>query len=213
MRKGISRISKELGLKTFTLHKWEERGWLGSEPVLKDPDTNNQRVYSEEQVRRIEFIQKVINEQRDKGIKRTDFKEMEQLLLEEFGGEVTVMEEDTLEILPASVEGFQQLLMNQSKELAHLRDMVASMQQRELPTPVDHTSEIQAIKKQTEGIMTKDQAETLISRLAEEEQSKKEIENELKLLKSKLDVAVEYIQKQENTEKTEKKGFFKRIFG
>ena len=213
MRTGISWVSKDLGLKTFTLHKWEERGWLGTEPVLKDPNNNNQRVYSEEQMERIRFIKKAIEEQRKKGIKRTDFGEMEKLLLEEFGGEVTTIEEGTLEILPATVEAFQQLLINQNKEMAQLRDMVAQMQLRELPTPVDHTSEIEAIKKQTEGIMTKDQAETLISRLAEEEKSKKEIENELKLLKSKLDIAVEYIQKQETTEKTEKRGFFKRIFG
>lgn len=194
MRVGISKISKELGLKTFQLHKWEERGWLGSEPVLKDPENNNQRVYSEHQAERIRFIHKTITEQRDKGIKRTDFKEMEELLLEKFGGEVTKKEDETLEVLPASVEAFQQLLLNQSKEMAQLRDMVANLQNRELPAPIDHSKEMDEIK----------------SELAESKRREEEMKKNMDDMNEKLQKAVDYIL---DTEKNTNKSFWKRIFG
>lgn len=89
MRVPINKITKELEIKSFQLHKWEERGWLGTEPVLKDPDNNGQRIYSKQQVEHIEFINEIIKDQKKRGIHRTDPKEMEKLLLEKFGGEVT----------------------------------------------------------------------------------------------------------------------------
>ena len=67
MRIPISKITRELDIKSFQLHKWEERGWLGTEPVLKDPDNNGQRIYSEQQVERIEFIDEVIKDQENEG--------------------------------------------------------------------------------------------------------------------------------------------------
>ena len=88
MRIAIGRVTKELSIKSHMLHKWEERGWLGFEPVLKDPDNNHQRVYSEEQLERIKYIQSVIDDQRERGIKRTDIDELEEKLLEQFGGEI-----------------------------------------------------------------------------------------------------------------------------
>lgn len=215
MRVSISRITKELGIQSFQLHKWEERGWLGTEPILKDPDNNNQRIYSEEQVERIKFIHKVIEDQRKKGIKRTNFKEMEELLLDRFGGEVVQVEERVIEVLPASAEAFQELLIRQANELAELRDMVTNLQNRELPAPVDYSLDIQTIKERTEGIMTKDQAEKLIDEIKVEKGAKLELEQELNLIKSKLDIAVNYIQKQEEVAATkeEKKSIWKRLFG
>lgn len=216
MRIGISRVTRELGVKSHQLHKWEERGWLGTEPVLKDPDNNNQRVYSPEQIERIKFIHETIQEQRKKGVFRTDFKEMEEKLLDKFGGEVVTMEEKAIEVLPASAEAFQELLIRQAKELATLRDMVEELQNRELPASMDHTEDIQAIKKQTEGMATKEQVEELISQIREEKKTKLELEQELTLIKSKLDIAVEYIQKQEevaSAKEVEKKSIWKRLFG
>lgn len=197
MRKGIGQISREMGVKSFQLHKWEERGWLGSEPILKDPNNNNQRVYSEEQVKRIEFIQETIQKQRKKGIKRTDFHEMEQLLLEKFGGEVTVRQEEMVEMLPASLESFQQLITNQSKEIVRLRDVVTKLEQRELPQPVDHTEEMQRIMGELEEAK------------AREEKREKTIND----MNEKLQKAVELIASMEKQQNEKPKtGFFRRLF-
>src|SRR5699024_10290601 len=81
---GISRISKELNIGTHVLREWEKRNWLGE--VLKDPEQNNQRIYDEEQVERIKFIWSISQEQRKKGLKRTDIQEVEEKLLDKFGG-------------------------------------------------------------------------------------------------------------------------------
>ena len=124
MRVPINKITKKLQIKSFQLHKWEERGWLGTELVLKDPDNNNQRVYSKQQVERIEFIDEVIKNQREQGIHRTDPKEMEKLILEKFGGEVTRMEREELVVLPTTIETFQGLLIQQGNEMNALREMV-----------------------------------------------------------------------------------------
>lgn len=127
MRVPINKITRELDIKSFQLHKWEERGWLGTEPVLKDLDNNGQRIYSKQQVERIEFIDEVIKNQRERGIHRTDPKEMEKFLLERFGGEVTRMESEELVVLPATIESFQGLLIQQNKEMNALREMVEEL--------------------------------------------------------------------------------------
>lgn len=198
MRKGIGQISREIGVKSFQLHKWEERGWLGSQPILKDPNNNNQRVYSEEQVKRIEFIQETIQKQRKKGIKRTDFHEMEQLLLEKFGGEVTVRQEETVEMLPASLESFQQHITNQSKEIARLRDVVTKLEQRELPQPVDHTEEMQRIMGELEESK------------AREEKRQQTVDEMNERLQKALELIASMEEKQQNEKP--KTGFFRRLF-
>ncbi|CAM3298685.1 hypothetical protein FITA111629_15150 [Filibacter tadaridae] len=124
MRVPISKITRELDIKSFQLHKWEERGWLGTEPVFKDPDNNGQRTYSKQQVERIEYIDEVIKDQRKQEIHRTDPKEMEKLLLEKFGGEVTRVESKELIVLPTTLESFQELLIQQNKEMNAMREMV-----------------------------------------------------------------------------------------
>ena len=144
----IGRVTKDLGLKPYQLHKWEERGWLGSDPVLKDPDNNNQRIYTEEQVERIRFIQKVIQEEQDKGIKRMDNSYMQQRLLDEFGGEIT-KKEDELMVFPSSFEAFQNLMVQQNKEILALSEMVKELQTRALPAePKDYTSALEEVQVQ-----------------------------------------------------------------
>lgn len=179
MRIGIGKVVKELGVKPHMLHKWEERGWLGYEPVLKDPDNNNQRVYTEEQLERIRFIQGLIEDQRERGIKRTDFDEVENELLERFGGEIVPQKEET-SLLPSTVEEFHHLLLQNNKMLA---DMMEQSKKRE---------------------------EEMATLVAEQKKEKAKLENELKLFKDKLDLAVDYIQKQEQQET---KGFWKKLFG
>lgn len=127
MRVPISKITRELEIKSFQLHKWEERGWLGTEPVFKDPDNNGQRTYSKQQVERIEFIDEVIKDQRERGIHRTDPKEMEKLLLEKFGGEVTRIESKELIVLPTTLESFQESLIQQNKEMNAMREMIEEL--------------------------------------------------------------------------------------
>lgn len=46
MRIPISRLAKELNLEAYQLREWEKRGWLGE--VVKDPQQNQQRVYTDE---------------------------------------------------------------------------------------------------------------------------------------------------------------------
>lgn len=132
MRFPINKITKELEIKSFQLHKWEERGWLGTEPVLKDPDNNNQRMYNKQQVERIEFIDEVTKDQRKKGIHRTDPKEMEMLLLEKFGGEVTRIENKELIVLPTTFESFQESLIKQNKEMNAMREIIEELVQGQL---------------------------------------------------------------------------------
>ncbi|AUD15076.1 hypothetical protein CXF77_16170 [Planococcus sp. MB-3u-09] len=85
MRIPISRLVKELNLEAHQLREWEKRDWLGE--VIKDPRQNHQRVYTEEQIECIEMIAQTIQNQRVKGIKRTNFEEVEAKLLDRFGGE------------------------------------------------------------------------------------------------------------------------------
>lgn len=132
MRFPINKITKELEIKSFQLHKWEERGWLGTEPVLKDPDNNNQRMYNKQQVERIEFIDEVTKDQRKKGIHRTDPKEMEMLLLEKFGGEVRRIENKELIVLPTTLESFQESLIKQNKEMNAMREIIEELVQGQL---------------------------------------------------------------------------------
>lgn len=127
MRIAIGKVVKELGVKPHMLHTWEERGWLGYEAVLKDPNANNQRVYSEKQYERILFIHALIQEQHERGYKRTDTAEVSQALLDEFGGEITPMKEETT-LLPTTVEEFHHLLMQNNKMLG---DMAEQLKKRE----------------------------------------------------------------------------------
>src|SRR5699024_2729036 len=183
---------------SYQLHTWENNGWLGPDEVLKDPDLNNQRVYSDEQMERIHFLKDLFDKKRKQGVKRVAPKLVEEKLLEHFGGEITEMQRGEITVLPSSMEEFQSYMLQQSNMIAELKEMVSVLQQRELPRP------------QEPGI-TKEQANVLLDRLDEERRTKNEIENEMKILKDKLDVAVDYIQQQE--ENQEKKGFWKRIFG
>lgn len=181
MRIGIGKVVKELGVKPHVLHTWESRGWLGYEPVLKDIDNNNQRVYSEEQLERIRFIHALIEDQRQQGIKRTDIGAVEQALLDKFGGEITTIQEEAT-LLPSTVDEFHHLLLQNNKMLGDMADQL------------------------------KKRDEEMLALMAQHEKEKAELQNEMQLFKEKLDVAVDYIQKQEAKE-AEKKGLWQRLFG
>ena len=79
------------------------------------------------QVERIEFIDEVIKDQRKREIHRTDPKEMEKLLLEKFGGEVTRIESKELIVLPTTLESFQESLIQQNKEMNAMREMIEEL--------------------------------------------------------------------------------------
>lgn len=209
MVKFISEITRDFEVEHHTLRNWEDKGLLG----VVQKDFTHGRMYTEEQIERIKLIKSVIKKQRDKNMKRTDYNEVHRVITDAFGG--------MLEVRPTSVpttpETIDNMLLRFEKQdnlIQELQQMVLELTKitKELPVPVDQTSEIQAIRNQTEGMMTKEQAAELISRLEEEEKSKREAENEMKLLKEKLDIAVDYIQKEEQ-KSTEKTGFFKRFFG
>lgn len=145
----ISRITKELNIKPHQLHKWEERGWLGYHPVLKDPEHNGQRVYSDEQIQRIRVIHNNIEDQRKRGIKRTNLAEVEEVLLETFGGEVVRIGKEEITVLPSSVEALMELMRNQNEKIMQLQETVERLQQNKIEVK-DHTPVLDEMKKKLE---------------------------------------------------------------
>ena len=145
MRIPISRLVKELPLEAHQLREWEKRGWLGE--VVKDPRQNQQRVYTEEQVERIQLIADTIQAQREKGIKRTDLAEVEAKLLERFGGEVKRIDTD-LVVAPQSLNQIVELLMGQNQKINELQQFMHQQPKQQLPDPVDHTEVLADMKNE-----------------------------------------------------------------
>lgn len=145
MRIPISRLVKELNLEAHQLREWEKRDWLGE--VMKDPRQNHQRVYSEEQVERIQLIAETIQAQRAKGIKRTDFEEVEAKLLDRFGGEVKRIDTD-LVVAPQSLNQIVELLMGQNQKISELQQLMQQQPKQQLPDPVDHTEMLADMKNE-----------------------------------------------------------------
>lgn len=141
----ISRVTKELNLEAHQLREWEKRDWLGD--VLKDPDNNNQRVYTQEQVERIEFIRDAIAEQREKGFKRTDLQVIEARLLDRFGGEIKKIDTEIM-VHPNSMEQIVELIQLQNKKIMELQEIIVQQQQRELPEPVDHSETLSQVQNE-----------------------------------------------------------------
>jgi len=189
---GISRISKELNIETHLLREWEKRNWLGE--VLKDPEQNNQRIYDDEQVERIKFIWSIIQEQRKKGLKRTDIQEVEEKLLDKFGGMVETIE-NKMTVHPGSVDEIIELIRMQNKKISHL-DSVVSKQENLLP---DNSETLQEIK------------EELAASKNQEEKQEKVIED----MNEKLQKAVNFIMDMEEKQQDDfkKKSFWSKIFG
>lgn len=155
----ISRVTKELKVPRHQLYKWEERGWLGFETVLKDPKNQGQRIYTAEQVKRIEVIVEEIERQRQQGIKRTDFGRVEEVLLEKFGGEITQIPKAEM-MLPGSVEQIIELMQLQNKKIIELQQMI---EQKE-PVP-NYEEEFKEVKKELE--FSKEREEKLITLIKE----------------------------------------------
>ena len=141
----ISKVTKEFDVEAHQLREWEKRDWLGD--VLKDPENNNQRVYTEEQLERIELINAAIKEQREKGIKRTDFQDIESRLLDRFGGEIKKMDSEIM-VHPNSMEQMVEMIALQQKMLVEMQQQMQKMQQRELPIPVDYSEMLVEMQKQ-----------------------------------------------------------------
>jgi DNA-binding transcriptional MerR regulator len=192
----ISKITKDLNIKPHQLHKWEERGWLGYQPVLKDPGHNGQRVYSEEQLQRIHVIYDNIEDQRKRGMKRTNLTEVEAVLLEKFGGEVTRIEKEEVMVLPSSIETLMELMRNQNKKIAELQETVERLEQNKLELK-DHTPALDEMKKKLEN--------------------SEEREEKLLLLIGQLKEDIEDMKKQQSpsvlTDKEEKQSLWQRLRG
>ncbi|MFJ7680439.1 MerR family transcriptional regulator [Peribacillus sp. NPDC097198] len=190
--KYIQEISRELGLKPYVLRRWEEYGWLGPDPVMKDPGNNNSRLYSDTQLERIYYINHKINEQKEKGIQRTDKQQMDRWLLDNFGGEVVEIEKQEIEftqVLPGSMDSLIEVVVNQNKKLLDLESMVREQSKR--PNPKDYTNDFEEMKQQL--AFSQEREEKLIG------------------LIEKLQEKVE--ESEENRKKPEKKGFWSRLFG
>jgi len=189
---GIGKLSKELNIDTHLLREWEKRDWLGD--VLKDPEQNNQRVYNEEQVERIKFIWDIIQEQRKKGFKRTDIKEVEAKLLEHFGGMVQPIETN-IAVRPGSMEQMIELIQMQNKKINHLESIV-TQQEKMLPGNLEKLQEVQEALEASK----------------KREENQQETMNEMNV---KLQQAVETMteMKKQQQEAQEKKSFWRRMFG
>lgn len=191
--KYINEVTRELDIEPHTLRNWEDKGYLG----IVERDFIHGRMYEKEQLEKIKTIQNVVLKQREKGSKRTDFKEVERVLLEKFGGEVI----ERPQIIPATPEAFTSMLLKmemQEKQIQELYQLTLDLANitKELPEAIAPA-------------LTKDQAEALLVHLEKQEKGKNEMEKEIQLLKEKLDLAVDFIQARE---KPEKKSFWKRIF-
>lgn len=166
--KPISQVVKELKIKPHALHLWESRGWLGDEPVLKDPSRNNQRVYNEEQLERIAFIAEEIGQQKREGFARTDIVRMEEKLLDKFGGLVKVEKEEVeLSMMPSTAEQWLRELQLQTKEVASTSEKMSILE--------DKLNETYAvIEKLREDNEKKDKKlDEIIRHLESKEQAKK----------------------------------------
>lgn len=141
----ISKITKELEIETHQLREWEKRDWLGN--VLKDPNSNNQRVYNEQQVEKIRLIYETIKAQREKGFKRTNFTEVEDKLLETFGGEITKRQTEMM-IHPGSMEQMIEMIALQQQLIMEMQEKVESLQNKELPVPFDYREQFEDMKNQ-----------------------------------------------------------------
>ena len=86
MVKYINDIVRDYNIEHHILRNWEDKGYLG----VVNRDFQHGRMYDDEQVERILFIQSVVEEQKKRGSKRTDFKRVEHKLFERFGGMVEV---------------------------------------------------------------------------------------------------------------------------
>lgn len=142
----IGKITKELAIEAHQLREWEKREWLGD--VLKDPDHNNQRVYNDHQIQRIHLINETIQKQREKGFKRTDFTEVEKKLFEKFGGEVTKRRDLEMVVHPGSMDKIIDMIVLQQKMMMEMQQQIENLQNKELPTPIDHSQHFEEMKNQ-----------------------------------------------------------------
>lgn len=186
---GISTVSRDFRIKPHTLREWEKREWLGD--VLKDPDKNNQRIYTQDQVERIKFIQNVIEEQQKKGMKRTNLEEVEEKLVEEFGGMVKPVQTGVV-MHPNSVDQFTELLQLQNRKIMELETLI--LEQQKL-FPSDTSKNLEEIKKE----------------LIESKKREEKTEQIIADMNEKLQKSVDFIIKMEENE-SEKKTFWKRLF-
>jgi len=187
---GISRISKELNIETHLLREWEKREWLGD--VLKDPEQNNQRVYDDEQVERIKFIWSIIQEQRKKGFKRTDIQEVEEKLLDKFGGMVKPIESN-ITVHPGSIDQIIELIQTQNKKIIQLESIVSK--QDNLP---DYSEKLQEIREELEASKKR------------EKKQEQTIDDMNKKLQKAVNFIMDMEEKQEN--KSKKKSLWNKLF-
>ena len=103
--KYISEVTREFGIEHHTLRTWEEKGLLG----VVERDFTHGRVYDEEQIERIKTIKEVVEKQRKKGMKRTDFNEV---LLDKFGG----MIEERPQSVPMTPDVFGNMILKMEKQ-------------------------------------------------------------------------------------------------
>lgn len=187
MIKYINEVTREFGIEHHTLRNWEEKGYLGQ----VERDFTHGRMYDEDQIRRIQCIQGVVKKQQEKGAKRTDFREVERALLEEFGGLI----EERPPSVPTSPEAFTNMLVkmnSQEKQIQQLQQMVKDLTQA--------TAE-----------QLKDMQDELVKSREETEELKRYLGEKLEQRDQLLLETVRNQQEQQNEKP--KTGFFRKLFG
>lgn len=124
--KNIGEVTKELGVTDYMLREWEKKGYLDTVEQF-----DGKRVYSDEQISRIIFIRDEIEKQRKQGIKRTDYRKIEDELTDKFGGEVVVREGTSPQAIGEAIR--QELYMRDQENKNMLQQIYQSIQQ--LPEP------------------------------------------------------------------------------
>ena len=228
MIKYINEVTRQFGIEHHILRNWEEKGLLG----VVERDFTHGRMYDEEQLRRIQCIRDVVKKQQEKGMKRTDFREVERVLLEEFGGVI----EERPPSVPMAPETFTNMLVkmnNQEKEMQRLQQMMMDLTKVTAEQLQHMNAELTKSREENETLKqylgekldqrelpappvdyTKEMqriiAELTEARAKEEERQQTSVE-----IHQRLQQPVELISTTEEKKENEKTkaGFFRKLFG
>lgn len=191
----IGEAAKTFKVSENMLREWEKKGYLGDVEQI-----DGKRMYSEDQLERISVIYEEIQKQRKKGFKRTDYRKIDDVVLDKFGGEIVVREpaQAPEQVMNSFIKQMESRDMQLQQSLQAIQGLMQELTV-EKPAPI-----LPDTKKQEQQL---ESLEDNLRRLAgvhekvveENAQLRKQI-RELKSEKSELETQL--------AEKTKKKGWF-----
>lgn len=136
----IGEVAKQLNISEGMLREWEKKGFLGNVAQI-----DNKRMYDEEQLERIRFINQEIQEQRKKGWQRTNYRLIEDAMTDKFGGEIRESPRTPEEVLSS----FMQRIDNRDKQVQGALDSIQFVLQS-LAATLEMPKELPDMSKQNE---------------------------------------------------------------